>query len=127
MTEAKTPARRPAAKKPQDHKPKAAPEEDRRTRIRKIEVDGVKLDATIEFMYDFEFVEAMADVDEGQLQMVPRMLKQAINDRSAYQRVKEHLRDENGRIDLARGAEFFHEFMEAVQATVAAEDDEPEQ
>ena len=127
MTTAKTPAkiaaRKPAAKKPQDHKPKATdgPMPDDIDFVHHIVVEGVELDITLEFMTDFEFAEAGADVEDGNVQLVPRLLRRAVADPMAYLRVKDHLRDEKTRrIDLVRGAEFFAEFMTAVREVIEA-------
>lgn len=127
MTTAKTPARKTTAKapvKPQDHKPKAVEVEDENdalTRLRTFTVEGVELEITLEFMTDFEFAEAGTDVEDGNVNLVPRLLQRMCGDHTNYLRVKSHLRDENGRIDLVRGSEFFAAFMSEVRDTLDAD------
>lgn len=125
MTAPKSTAARkpPAPRKPQDRKPKAADVEeyDALTEPREITVDGITFTARLNITTDFEFMEGVADIDNGEYQHLPAVLRRLVGDPEAYRRVKEHLRDENGRIDMEPASEFFGKAMDALSAYVAAE------
>lgn len=118
MTEAKTPAaRKPAARKPQDRKPKAV--EAAEPEAVTITVDGFSLIVDPETLDDFELLENVARVEDGDLSRLPQVLQRMFG-AEQYAAVKEHLRNDAGRITTEAAATFFEEFGVAAAAQRAS-------
>lgn len=114
MTTAKTPAKTTAPRKPQDRKPKA----EEQTAAITVTVDDVTVTLDADSMDDYELMEDVAKIDDGQHYRIGRVLEKLLG-ADAHSAVKEKFREpDSGKVRMEGIVMFFHEVMKAVQAEV---------
>ena len=94
------------AKKPQDRLPK-------KSAVREVELRGVKLEIDPEVFNDFEVMDALDQMQEGNALRLAGLIRKIVGDKC--KEVMDALRDgENGRVPIDAASDFFGELMEAV-------------
>ena len=81
--------------------------------IKTVEIDGFELDIDTTVFADFEFIESLADVANGEPANVIRPFRLLFAG-DTYQKVKDHLRDEDGRVTVKAMSTFLAKVVKAV-------------
>ncbi len=82
--------------------------------IKTVEIDGLTIDIDAGVFEDYEFLEALSEVANGKPQNIVRPFRMLFTG-DTYQAVKDHLRDENGRVPVKDMSAFL---AKVVKATV---------
>lgn len=80
--------------------------------IKTVEIDGFELDIDTAVFEDFEFLESLADVANGEPANVIRPFRLLFAG-DTYQAVKDHLRDEDGRVPVKAMSAFLSKVVKA--------------
>ena len=97
------------AKKPSDHKKKAETAQQDRT----VTIRGVEVTVAADAMDDFELLDDLGELENGNGGRLPRILRRLAGD--AYRPLLEAVRDgETGRVPVEAGAELAREILEAL-------------
>jgi hypothetical protein len=80
--------------------------------IKTVEIDGFELDIDVSVFADFEFLESLADVANGEPANVIRPFRMLFAG-DTYQKVKDHLRDEDGRVPVKAMSTFLSKVVKA--------------
>lgn len=80
--------------------------------IKTVEIDGFELDIDVSVFADFEFLESLADVANGEPANVIRPFRMLFAG-DTYQKVKDHLRDEDGRVPVTAMSAFLAKVVKA--------------
>lgn len=80
--------------------------------IKTVEIDGFELDIDVSVFADFEFLESLADVANGEPANVIRPFRMLFAG-DTYQKVKDHLRDEDGRVPVKAMSAFLSKVVKA--------------
>lgn len=81
-------------------------------KIKTVEIDGFELDIDVSVFADFEFLESLADVANGEPANVIRPFRMLFAG-DTYQKVKDHLRDEDGRVPVKAISAFLSKVVKA--------------
>ena len=81
-------------------------------KIKTVEIDGFELDIDVSVFADFEFLESLADVATGEPANVIRPFRMLFAG-DTYQKVKDHLRDEDGRVPVKAMSAFLSKVVKA--------------
>lgn len=92
------------AKKPQDHKPKQV---DGKT----VTVDGIKVTISVDAIDDFELLDDLAQMQDGNAARIVSACKRLFGD--DYSRILDELRVD-GRVKTSRVSQFFMDVFKAV-------------
>ena len=95
------------AKKPTDHKPKA--ETDGR---RTIAVRGVEVNLPADALDDFELLDDLGALEDGNGGRLPRVLRRLAGD--SYGALLDTVRDDDGRVSVESGGVLVQELLEAL-------------
>ena len=96
-------------KKPADRKPKEAKDGSRTVTVR-----GLEITVAGEVLDDFELLDDLGALDQGQGQRLPSILRRIVGDET-FGLAMDVLRDEtSGRVSVEEGARFVNEVLEAV-------------
>lgn len=82
--------------------------------IKTVEIDGFSIDVDTAVFQDYEFLESLADVSDGQPASIVRPFRMLFAG-DTYHAVKDHLRDEDGRVPVKAMSAFL---AQVVKATV---------
>lgn len=77
-----------------------------------VEIDGFSIDIDTSVFADFEFIESLADVANGEPANVIRPFRLLFTG-DTYQKVKDHLRDEDGRVTVKAMSAFLAKVVKA--------------
>lgn len=80
--------------------------------IKTVEIDGFELDIDVSVFADFEFLESLADVANGEPANVIRPFRMLFAG-DTYQKVKDHLRDKDGRVPVKAMSVFLSKVVKA--------------
>lgn len=80
--------------------------------IKTVEIDGFEFDIDVSVFVDFEFLESLADVANGDPANVIRPFRMLFAG-DTYQKVKDHLRDEDGRVPVKEMSAFLSKVVKA--------------
>lgn len=80
--------------------------------IKTVEIDGFTLDIDTSVFEDYEFLESLADVADGQPSSIVRPFRMLFAG-DTYQKVKDHLRDEDGRVPVKAMSTFLSKVVKA--------------
>lgn len=80
--------------------------------IKTVEINGFELDIDVSVFADFEFLESLADVANGEPANVIRPFRMLFAG-DTYQKVKDHLRDEDGRVPVKAMSAFLSKVVKA--------------
>lgn len=80
--------------------------------IKTVEIDGFEIDIDVSVFADFEFLESLADVANGEPANVIRPFRMLFAG-DTYQKVKDHLRDEDGRVPVKAMSAFLSKVVKA--------------
>ena len=80
--------------------------------IKTVEIDGFTLDIDTSVFEDYEFLESLADVADGQPSSIVRPFRMLFAG-DTYQAVKDHLRDEDGRVPVKSMSAFLSKVVKA--------------
>jgi len=80
--------------------------------IKTVEIDGFELDIDVNVFADFEFLESLADVANGEPANVIRPFRMLFAG-DTYQKIKDHLRDEDGRVPVKAMSVFLSKVVKA--------------
>lgn len=80
--------------------------------IKTVEIDGFELDIDVSVFADFEFLESLADVANGEPANVISPFRMLFAG-DTYQKVKDHLRDEDGRVPVKAMSAFLAKVVKA--------------
>lgn len=80
--------------------------------IKTVEIDGFELDIDTTVFADFEFLESLADVANGEPANVIRPFRLLFAG-DTYQKVKDHMRDEDGRVPVKAMSAFLAKVVKA--------------
>lgn len=80
--------------------------------IKTVEIDGFTLDIDTSVFEDYEFLEALADVADGQPSSIVRPFRMLFAG-DTYQKVKDYLRDEAGRVPVKAMSTFLSKVVKA--------------
>lgn len=80
--------------------------------IKMIEIDGFSIDIDTAVFDDFEFLESLADVANGEPANVIRPFRLLFAGGN-YKKVKDHLRDEDGRVPVKAMSAFLAKVVKA--------------
>lgn len=78
-----------------------------------VDIDGLTIDVDPAVFEDYEFLEALADVADGEPAHIVRPFRMVFNG-DAYQAVKDHLRDADGRVNVKDMTAFLLKVVKAV-------------
>lgn len=95
----------PDVKKPADRKPKAGA-------AKTVTVSGVKVTVSADALDDFELLDDLASLQDGNGSRLPAILRRLVGDE--YKRVLDDLRAENGRVTVVRASEFITELFKEI-------------
>ena len=96
----------PARRKPADHLPK-------KDAARTVTVRGAQFDVPADALDDFELLDDLSELENGQAQRLPGVLKRLIGP-DQFRKAMDLLRGESGRVSTEDGAKFVSEILEAV-------------
>lgn len=99
------------AKKPQDRKPKAPAADALMT----AEVAGMTLTVDPAAMDDFELLDELARLDDGEAVRMPRVLRKLLGDKQMVVAMECLRDDDTGRVSLEVGAQFVRDLMAALR------------
>lgn len=103
------PSKTAKPKKPQDRKPKASPEG-----VRDVTVDGLKLRIVTSDLDDFELVDDLARLEDGEHMRAPSALRRILGTEQ-YRIVLDHLRDpDTQRVTNEAASTFVGELFEVL-------------
>lgn len=80
--------------------------------IKTVEIDGLSIDVDAAVFQDYEFLEALSDVTDGQPASIVRPFRMLFTG-DTYQAVKDHLRDEDGRVPVKAMSAFLSQVVKA--------------
>jgi hypothetical protein len=80
--------------------------------IKTVEIDGLSIDVDAAVFHDYEFLEALSEVTDGQPASIVRPFRMLFAG-DAYQAVKDHLRDEDGRVPVKAMSVFLSKVVKA--------------
>jgi hypothetical protein len=80
--------------------------------IKTVEIDGLSIDVDAAVFQDYEFLEALSEVTDGQPASIVRPFRMLFAG-DAYQAVKDHLRDEDGRVPVKAMSVFLSKVVKA--------------
>lgn len=80
--------------------------------IKTVEIDGFTIDIDTAVFQDYEFLESLADVANGEPANVIRPFRLLFTG-DTYQAVKDHLRDEDGRVTVKAMSAFLAKVVKA--------------
>jgi hypothetical protein len=80
--------------------------------IKTVEIDGFSIDVDTAVFQDYEFLESLADVSDGQPASIVRPFRMLFAG-DTYQKVKDHLRDEDGRVPVKAMSTFLAKTVKA--------------
>lgn len=100
------------AKKPQDHKP-PKPSAEKVDGGQNVTVDGLTVFIAQEAMDDFELLDDLGRLDDGDGTRMPSVLRRLLTDEDR-EKVLEHLRGKNGRVSIEAGGTFIQNIFEVV-------------
>lgn len=80
--------------------------------IKTVEIDGLSIDVDAAVFQDYEFLEALSEVADGQPASIVRPFRMLFAG-DAYQAVKDHLRDEDGRVPVKAMSVFLSKVVKA--------------
>jgi len=80
--------------------------------IKTVEIDGLSIDVDTAVFQDYEFLEALSEVTDGQPASIVRPFRMLFAG-DAYQAVKDHLRDEDGRVPVKAMSVFLSKVVKA--------------
>lgn len=80
--------------------------------IKTVEIDGFSIDVDTAVFQDFEFLESLADVANGEPANVIRPFRLLFAG-DTYQKVKDHLRNEDGRVPVKAMSAFLAKIVKA--------------
>lgn len=80
--------------------------------IKTVEIDGLSIDVDAAVFQDYEFLEALSEVTDGQPASIVRPFRMLFAG-DAYQAVKDHLRDEDGRVPVKAMSVFLRKVVKA--------------
>ena len=80
--------------------------------IKTVEIDGLSIDVDAAVFQDYEFLEALSEVTDGQPASIVRPFRMLFAG-DAYQAVKNHLRDEDGRVPVKAMSVFLSKVVKA--------------
>ena len=78
--------------------------------------DGFEIQLKEDALNDWEFLEVLADIDEGEGGLIVKAARMLLG-RDGVKMLKEHLKDENGRVPADVMANALLELMESVGET----------
>ena len=78
--------------------------------------DGFEIQLREDALNDWEFLEVLADIDEGEGGLIVKAARMLLG-RDGVKMLKEHLKDENGRVPADVMANALLELMESVGET----------
>lgn len=97
-----------AAKKPQDRRPKQS-----KDGTQTVKVHGVELTIVGDALDDFELLDDLAALDDGEGQRLPKVMRRLVGEK--WRDVMSALRDEEtGRVSVDDAGTFIHDVLEAV-------------
>ena len=85
-----------------------------------VEVDGIPVDVRAESLGDFEMLEWMADITDGNILSLPKFARRFFGEEQ-FTNVKESLRNEEGVCDVADMTKFVLDCMQAAAEAKKAE------
>nr|DAR62861.1 MAG TPA: hypothetical protein [Caudoviricetes sp.] len=80
--------------------------------IKTVEIDGFSIDVDTNVFQDYEFLEALSEVTDGQPSSIVRPFRMLFTG-DTYQAVKDHLRDEDGRVPVKAMSVFLSKVVKA--------------
>ena len=80
--------------------------------IKTVEIDGFSIDVDTAVFQDYEFLEALSEVTDGQPSGIVRPFRMMFAG-DTYQAVKDHLRDEDGRVPVKAMSAFLSKVVKA--------------
>lgn len=80
--------------------------------IKTVEIDGFSIDVDTAVFQDYEFLEALSDVTDGQPSSIVRPFRMLFTG-DTYQAVKDYLRDEDGRVPVKAMSAFLSQVVKA--------------
>ena len=80
--------------------------------IKTVEIDGFSINVDIAVFQDYEFLESLADVSDGQPASIVRPFRMLFAG-DTYQAVKDHLRDEDGHVPVKAMSAFLAQVVKA--------------
>ena len=80
--------------------------------IKTVEIDGLSIDVDTAVFQDYEFLEALSEVTDGQPSSIVRPFRMLFAG-DIYQAVKDHLRDEDGRVPVKAMSAFLSKVVKA--------------
>lgn len=80
--------------------------------IKTVEIDGLSIDVDAAVFQDYEFLEALSEVTDGRPASIVRPFRMLFAG-DAYQAVKDHLRDEDGRVPVKAMSVFLSKVVKA--------------
>ena len=78
-----------------------------------VDIDGLTIDVDPAVFEDYEFLEALADVADGEPAHIVRPFRMVFHG-DAYQAVKDHLRDADGHVNVKDMTAFLLKVVKAV-------------
>lgn len=109
-------------KTPQDRKPKKVEEDLLGSSDFEIELHGIKLVIPADATDDFELLDDLSRLDNGDASRLPSLLRRLLPDIedengdtiNQWSRAMDSIRDQNGRVTIESGATFVQEIFEAI-------------
>ncbi len=92
-------------KKPQDRKPKAAKD-------LSVSVDGVSVTVSPDALDDFELLDDLSGLQDGNAAKLPSILRRLAGD--DYKRILDELRGDAGRVSVKRATEFIGDLIQEI-------------
>ena len=92
-------------KKPQDRKPK-------KSDVRVVTISGVKVSVAADVLDDFELLDDLSSLQDGNGSRLPAILKRLVGD--DYKRVLDGLRSDSGRVSVTSASEFITELFKEI-------------
>lgn len=77
-----------------------------------VTVNGTEFTIPADALDDWELMEDLADLDAGKTAASPRILRRLLG--GDYEKAKDLLRDDNGRISVESGAQLLRDIFEAL-------------
>ncbi len=75
--------------------------------------DGFEAEIIEENVGDWEFLEILSDIDEGETGLIVKAARKMLG-KDGVDRLKNHLRKEGGRVDITEMVEAFNELLTSV-------------
>ncbi len=77
--------------------------------------DGFEVEVSESVWDDWEFLEVLSDIDEGETGLIVRAVRKLLG-KEGVKILKEHLRDEDGKVSSTGMVNAFGEILESVKA-----------